>query len=104
MWQTGLIAPLSKAIPKTRRTEWSTKLRDEERQMARGGGLNNGLEIRMERDIHLNRPAVFIFCLGITETAISNVRRTKAYCILSSAGRVEHECHSQPRLPPNRVL
>jgi hypothetical protein len=98
------VAPRSKAVAKTGRSEWFSVFRDEERQVRRWGGFEGCCKIRVKRYVYVDSASVLVFRLRISNPASPSVLPSKPDNILSSSRRVEQERQCKVGLGSERMV
>src|SRR5262249_48641880 len=96
MRQVGLATPVLELSAKAFRREWLSIFRDQERLTTDRRRCDDLLQVRMERDIHVNGRTVLVLRLAILDSIVVDVRGSEAHGILAAAGCVEQQGHREP--------
>src|SRR5712664_10377 len=98
MRQVRLTTPVLKLVAETVGGERLPELSDQESEVAHGGGLDTGLQRRVQWNVHINRVAVFVFRLTKTNATVAHMLPPKPGGILTSARRKSDQVDCETRL------
>jgi hypothetical protein len=103
MGQIGLPTPILELVAEPIGRERLAELCNEERQVAYLGGLNARLQSRVQRNIHVDRNAVFVLRLAESNATVSDMTPTKPGRVLAPPGREPNQVNCKTRLGAQRV-